>query len=170
MVSSHQTTSAWALQTALIDRTAPNEKEADFYDKTTARYCSPMASTLALHPTASFLEWRSLVSGTQLVSSSGYAIMPGQLGVTKKNSRDKRIMISLRRWGSHMSKGNMGYEGFEFRSWIRHHRPPWMVEVHIQNTFSSFFSLCCRLTIATSGNRRETNSVDRQWCNAIQVS
>jgi hypothetical protein len=46
---------------------------ASFYDKTTARFCAPLASTLALHPQAS--EWFSLVMWTTSVPHSGYAIM-----------------------------------------------------------------------------------------------
>src|SRR5258705_11091041 len=34
---------------------------------------------LALHPTASFSEWSSLLRWTQSVSSEGYAIMDGEL-------------------------------------------------------------------------------------------
>jgi hypothetical protein len=35
-------------------RVADEKAVADFYNQTTAKYCSPLASTLALHPTASF--------------------------------------------------------------------------------------------------------------------
>jgi len=52
---------------------------ADFYNQTTAKYCSPLASTLALHPTASFSQWTSLLFWTQSARSSGYAIMDGVL-------------------------------------------------------------------------------------------
>ena len=58
-----------------------------YYAQTTARCCSPVASTLGLHPTASFSEWRSLVSWTQSVSSSDYAIMDGQLCFTKVGNK-----------------------------------------------------------------------------------
>jgi hypothetical protein len=62
------------------DVRAKNKKAvADFYNQTTAKYCSPLASTLALHPTASFSQWTSLLSWTQSVDSSGYAIMDGVL-------------------------------------------------------------------------------------------
>ena len=56
--------------------------------QTTARYCSPVASTLALHPNASFSNWLSLVSWTQSVSPSGYAIMDGQLCFTKTDDEE----------------------------------------------------------------------------------
>ncbi len=52
---------------------------ANFYDKTTAKYCSRVASTLALHPFAPFSRWISLLFWTQSVSHSGYAIIDGQL-------------------------------------------------------------------------------------------
>jgi hypothetical protein len=61
-----------------IPRTVTNEKAVgDFYDKTTARYCSSVASMLALHP--SFPRWRSLLYWTQSPAPSGDAIMDGQL-------------------------------------------------------------------------------------------
>ena len=50
---------------------------AAFYDKTTATYCSRVASTLALHPSSP--QWRSLLSWTQSGFSLGYAAMGGQL-------------------------------------------------------------------------------------------
>ena len=53
---------------------------ADFYDKTTARFCTPVASTLALHPKASFSEWRSLLVWSQSGNTAGYAIADGLLG------------------------------------------------------------------------------------------
>jgi len=58
-----------------------NEKGvADFYDKTTARFCTPVASTLALHPKAPFSKWRSLLVWFQSGSTTGYALADGQLG------------------------------------------------------------------------------------------
>jgi hypothetical protein len=63
-----------------IEKEVTDEKGvANFYDKYTAKYCSDLASTLALHPAASFSEWDSLLIWTQSVSSSGYAIMDGLL-------------------------------------------------------------------------------------------
>jgi hypothetical protein len=63
-----------------LDVIVEDEKAvAEFYNQTTARYCSPLASTLALHPTASFSQWTSLLFWTQLVRSSGYASMDGVL-------------------------------------------------------------------------------------------
>ena len=46
---------------------------ASYYDKTTARFCTPLASTLALHPQASSSQWRSLVVWTTSVPRSGHA-------------------------------------------------------------------------------------------------
>ena len=68
-----------------------------FYDKTTAKYCSFLASTLALHP--SFPEWNSLLSWTQSDPSSGYTI-DGQLcfigeGVGKRKIERTAIVDSM---------------------------------------------------------------------------
>jgi len=61
-------------------RVAEDEKVvANLYDKYAANYCLSVASTLALHPTASISEWSSLLRWTQSVSSSGCAIMHGEL-------------------------------------------------------------------------------------------
>lgn len=71
-----------------------DEKEvATNYDKTTAKYCSRVASTLALHPTSS---WRScLLYWTQTGPYSDYAIADGHLcfmelaeGVPNKKDRE----------------------------------------------------------------------------------
>ena len=63
-----------------LDTIVTNEKAvADFYDATTAKFCSPLASTLALHPKAPFSQWRSLVRWTQSGARSSYAIMNGGL-------------------------------------------------------------------------------------------
>jgi len=65
-----------------IPRVAPDETAvANYYDKTTAMYCPPIASTLVLHPKASTSEWLSLLSWTQSGSSSGHTIMDGQLQI-----------------------------------------------------------------------------------------
>ncbi|KAF8808131.1 hypothetical protein BYT27DRAFT_7211721 [Phlegmacium glaucopus] len=69
-----------------LSKVVTSEKAvADFYDKTTAKYCSRVASTLALHPTASFSQWDSLLSWTQSTVSSGYAITDGQLCFIEKS-------------------------------------------------------------------------------------
>ena len=65
-----------------IECTAEDEKAvANFYGATTAEYCLPVASTLAIHPNAPF--WLRLVTWMQSISSSGYAIMDGQLSITR---------------------------------------------------------------------------------------
>lgn len=51
---------------------------ADFYDKTTIKFCLPVASTLSLHPKAQFSEWDTLLAWSQS-RTSGYAIADGQL-------------------------------------------------------------------------------------------
>jgi hypothetical protein len=63
---------------------------ADFYHQTTARFCAHVASTLALHPKASTSEWRGLLEWTQSVSSSGYAIVDGELRIFPARSNDTR--------------------------------------------------------------------------------
>jgi hypothetical protein len=62
---------------------------ANFYNLTTARYCVPVASTLALHPKASMSRWRSLLLWTQSVSSSRYAIIDGELQIMEVADEDK---------------------------------------------------------------------------------
>jgi hypothetical protein len=52
---------------------------ASYYDKTTTRFCTPLASTLALHPQALSSQWHSLVVWTTSVPRSGHAIMDGLL-------------------------------------------------------------------------------------------
>jgi hypothetical protein len=72
-----------------IEKEVTDEKGvANFYDKYTAKYCSDLASTLALHPAASFSEWDSLLIWTQSVSSSGYAIMDGLLRFIAESDED----------------------------------------------------------------------------------
>ena len=72
---------------------------ANFYDKTTAKYCSRVASTLALHPFAPFSGWISLLFWTQSVSHSGYAIIDGQLsflgekGLTLEQKTQRRALM-----------------------------------------------------------------------------
>jgi hypothetical protein len=69
-----------------MDLAAPDENAVgNFYNMTTAQYCPYVASTLALHPKASSSNWLNLLSWTQSVSSSGYAIsMDGQLCLRQK--------------------------------------------------------------------------------------
>ncbi|KAK2467449.1 hypothetical protein APHAL10511_000304 [Amanita phalloides] len=63
-----------------LGRTVRDENDvANFYDKTTGTYCAYVASTLALHPTASFSEWDGLLRWTQSLPSSTYAIVDGML-------------------------------------------------------------------------------------------
>jgi hypothetical protein len=63
-----------------MDEFVPDEKAVtNYYQQTTAKYCSQVASTLSLCPTAQFSRWRSLLSWTQSGPSSGYAIMDGKL-------------------------------------------------------------------------------------------
>lgn len=65
-----------------VEKAITDEKGvANFYDKTTATFCTPLASTLALHPNASIAIWMGLLVWTQSVSSSGYAIMDGELRI-----------------------------------------------------------------------------------------
>jgi len=66
-----------------FSRTAPDEKAvANYYDKTTAAYCLAIASALVLHPKTSMMsEWVPLLTWTQSVSSTGYAIMNGELQI-----------------------------------------------------------------------------------------
>ena len=70
----------------------------EFYCRTTANYCSFVASTLALHP--SFPRWGSLLVWTQSASSSDYAIPDGRLLFIEEGdndvdvSRDERAAIA----------------------------------------------------------------------------
>ena len=79
----------------------PDEKGVASYDKkSTARFCVPLASTLALHPQASSSQWFSLVIWTTSVPHSGYGIMNGLLhfmpmpedGSKKSKSKWAQIM------------------------------------------------------------------------------
>ena len=70
-----------------ISTTAPDEKAvALYYDKTTAAYCLAIASALIFRSTVPMPRWLSLLSWTQSVHSSGYAIMDGQLVVKTEES------------------------------------------------------------------------------------
>ena len=81
-----------------ISLEAQDEKAvASYYEKTTAQYCLPLASTLALHPNAPLSEWRPLLEWTQSVSSSGYAIMDGQLSIIRNyNVEEEGLAIEDR--------------------------------------------------------------------------
>jgi hypothetical protein len=73
-----------------LDTIVTNEKAvADFYDATTAKFCSPLASTLALHPNAPFSQWRSLVRWTQSGARSSYATMDGLLRFIGKGDNER---------------------------------------------------------------------------------
>ena len=73
-----------------VEKTVTDEKGvAKFYDKTTATFCTPLASTLALHPNTSIADWTSLLVWTQSVSTSGYAIIDGELRVFQTASDDE---------------------------------------------------------------------------------
>jgi len=100
---------------------------ADFYDKTTAKYCSRVASTLALHPTASFSRWISLLFWTQSVSPSDYAIIHRQLcflgekglNETQKTLREalvERMDSKTRRIFEEMAKSRSPLGTWEMRS------------------------------------------------------
>ena len=73
-----------------LEKTITDEKGvANFYDKTAATFCTPLASTLALHPNTSIGNWTGLLVWTQSVSTSGYAIMDGELRVFRTTSDDE---------------------------------------------------------------------------------
>jgi len=75
-----------------INKNIKDEKGvANFYDKTTGMFCTQLASTLALHPKASTSNWRPLLEWTQSVSSSGYAIMGGELRIIAAASDDEAV-------------------------------------------------------------------------------
>ncbi|KIL70169.1 hypothetical protein M378DRAFT_7084 [Amanita muscaria Koide BX008] len=68
-------------QRAAVRRSLPTKVTSEagvveIYLQTTARYCMPLASTLALHPTASFSQWSSLLFWTV---PSDYGITDGVL-------------------------------------------------------------------------------------------
>ncbi|KIM75061.1 hypothetical protein PILCRDRAFT_13876 [Piloderma croceum F 1598] len=65
------------------------EAVSHFYNATTAKFCSPLASTLALHPKAPFSQWRSLVRWTQSGARSSYAITDGLLRFIGKSDNEK---------------------------------------------------------------------------------
>jgi len=56
-----------------LELTVTDEKGvAHFYNLTAARFYTPVASTLALHPEASISEWRSLLLSSQSVSTESF--------------------------------------------------------------------------------------------------
>jgi hypothetical protein len=61
----------------------------NFYYETTAIFCSPLASTLALHPNAPFSQWRSLVRWTKSGARSSYPIVDGLLRFIGKGDNEK---------------------------------------------------------------------------------
>jgi hypothetical protein len=73
-----------------LDTIVTDENEvASFYGLTTARFCSPLASTLALHPKASFSQWRSLLLWTRSGPTSSYpTCMDGWLRFLKGGSNE----------------------------------------------------------------------------------
>jgi len=101
---------------------------ASYYDKTTARFCAPLASTLALHPQASSSQWRSLVVWTTSAPCSGYAIMDGLLqfmpmpedGSEKSKSQRGNIMEHMdsekRRTFVEMSRATTAFGSWEIKS------------------------------------------------------
>jgi hypothetical protein len=74
-----------------IDRDMADEKAvSSFYDKTTATFCVPVASTLALR----LPHWNSLLVWTQSANVSGYAIADGFLKVAgPTNLADKDAQL-----------------------------------------------------------------------------
>jgi hypothetical protein len=76
---------------------APDEKAvALYYDKTTAEYCHMIASALIFHCTVPMPDWLPLLSWTQSVHSSGYAIMDGQLVVNTEESVNEGLKAAFR--------------------------------------------------------------------------
>jgi len=74
--------------TCMSDVAMDEKAIAEIYGKTTAAFCVPLASTLALHPRASKDTWKLLLLWTQSVSPSGYAIMDGELQIIQKVNND----------------------------------------------------------------------------------
>ena len=83
------------LEMDYMERIAEDEKAVtNFYGATTAKFCLPVASMLAIHPNAPF--WLRLVTWTESVSSSGYAIMDGQLSLLRDfGAKGKSYMDSI---------------------------------------------------------------------------
>ncbi|KAM6503004.1 hypothetical protein JOM56_002981 [Amanita muscaria] len=74
----------------VIEEVVTDEKGVvNFYEKTTAKYCSPLASKLALHPSSSSSGWRSLLNWTPSVPFSADAIMDGQLCFIEGGTKEK---------------------------------------------------------------------------------
>jgi hypothetical protein len=79
-----------------VEKTITDAKGVtNFCDKTNATFCKPLASTLALHPNASISDWTGLLVWTQSVSSSGYAIMDGELRIFRTASDDEVVEHNL---------------------------------------------------------------------------
>jgi hypothetical protein len=66
---------------------------AEFYLRTTATFCLPIASTLALHPKASFSEWFTLLAWSQSRNGAGHAIADGLLRFRVDN-KPKSLLIA----------------------------------------------------------------------------
>jgi hypothetical protein len=65
-----------------VEKTITDERGvANFYGNITASFCTPLASTLALHPEAWNSDWKSLLVWTQSGSNSVDAIMDGELRI-----------------------------------------------------------------------------------------
>ncbi|KAM6495989.1 hypothetical protein JOM56_008695 [Amanita muscaria] len=80
-------------QRAAVRRSLPTKVTSEAgvvenYLQTTARYCMPLASTLALHPTASFSQWSSLLFWTV---PSDYGITDGVLRFIDEGDDDDDI-------------------------------------------------------------------------------
>jgi len=73
----------FTMNSAMSDVAMDEKAIAEIYGKTTAAFCVPLASTLALHPRASKDTWKILLLWTQSVSPSGYAIMDGELQIIR---------------------------------------------------------------------------------------
>ncbi|KAM6501510.1 hypothetical protein JOM56_004524 [Amanita muscaria] len=105
-----------------FSKRVPDEKAvADFYHLTTARYCAPVASTLALHPKASFSKWRSLLYWTQSSAPpTNYAIMDGLLCFMDKGDGWAAIVGSMenedRRVFEEMAKSVSALATWEMKS------------------------------------------------------
>ena len=110
-----------------ISQIVPDEKGvASYYDKTIARFCVPLASTLTLHPQASSSQWHSLVIWTTSVPCSCYGIMNGLLHFMpmpengNKKSKGATIMERMESEKCHtfmeMSRATMSLGSWEMKS------------------------------------------------------
>lgn len=94
----------------VIEEVVTDEKGvANFYEITTAKYCSPLASMIALHPSSSSSGWRNLLIWTQSFPFSDYA-MDGQLcfilgGTKEKRAQRAAILESMEKKKSSLLRG-----------------------------------------------------------------